>query len=119
MFSIFKKSENAETAKEFLDWFSQADNMDTFTAGWGYTHLFSDQKSALPEWLGALDRDYLKPGKYVMHVDSQMVGVDFMDFWNYFQELVGGEITAAEALERWDVSYENQMRNRKMPGWEG
>ncbi len=117
MFAIFQQSDHVDLAKEFLDWFSQAENIDTFTAGWGYTHLFADQKAELPEWLETLDHDYLSKNQYVMHVDSHMVGVDFMDFWGYLQELVGGEITAREVLEKWDVSYANQMRNRKMPGW--
>jgi ABC-type glycerol-3-phosphate transport system substrate-binding protein len=118
MFAIFKNSDKVDLAKEFLNWFSQADNMDAFTGGWGYTHLFSDQKSPLPGWLEELERNYLSQGKHVPHVDSQMVGVDFMDFWSYFQQLVGGEITASEALALWDASYSSQMRSRRMPGWE-
>ena len=118
IFAIFRKSENVDDAKVFLDWFSQADNIDKFTTGWGYTHLFSDQKAKLPEWLETLEREYLSQGKYVMHVDSNMMGVDFMDFWGYLQELMGGELTAREVMEQWDASYSNQMRNRKMPGWE-
>ncbi len=118
IFAIFQKSENVDEAKAFLDWFSQADNIDTFTTGWGYTHLFADQKAELPQWLETLEKDYIRQGKYVMHVDSNMIGVDFMDFWGYLQELMGGELTAREVMEQWDASYANQMRNRKMPGWE-
>ncbi len=117
MFAIFQRSEHVELAKEFLNWFSQADNMDAFTKGWGYTHLFADQQSPLPGWLETLEQDYWSQDKYVLHVDSLMLGVDFTDFWNYFQQLVAGEITAAETLRQWDISYANQMKSRQMPGW--
>lgn len=117
LFAIFNKSSHVELAKEFLNWFSQADNMDKFTEGWGYTPLFEDQKRKFPAWLETLNREYFVPGKQVFHVDSQLVGVDFVDFWTYQQELVGGEISVEEALERWDEAYSRQMKDRKMPGW--
>lgn len=117
MFSIFKKSEHVELAKAFLNWFSQAENMDAFTRGWGYTPIFNDQKAALPEWLEVLSRDYIRPGKVVPHVDSRLVGVDFVDFWGYQQELVAGDLTAQETLQKWDDAYVQQMKNRKVSGW--
>ncbi len=117
MFSIFRNSEHVELAKAFLNWFSQAENMDVFTKGWGYTPIFNDQKVELPAWLEALNRDYISRGKTVLHVDSQLVGVDFVDFWSYQQELVGGDLTAEETLHKWDEAYAQQMKNRKMPGW--
>lgn len=117
MFAIFKNSEHVELSKAFLNWFSQADNMDTFTSGWGYTPIFNDQKVALPEWLERLNSDYIRRGKVVAHVDSRLVGVDFVDFWGYQQELVVGDLTAKETLQKWDEAYAQQMRNRKATGW--
>lgn len=117
MLAIFEKSEHVEEARAFLNWFSQAENMDRFTAGWGYTPLFEDQTPDMPGWLSNIHDDYLRPGNYVLHVDSQLIGVDFVDFWGLQQELVGGSITAQEVLEKWDTAYAQQMRNRKMPGW--
>lgn len=118
MFSIFEGSENAELAKEFLNWFSQADNMDVFTRGWGYTPIFRDQKNEMPKWLEALYKDYINQDKVVLHVDSHLMGVDFMDFWSYQQELMSGSLSVEETLQKWDEAYAWQMRNRKMPGWD-
>lgn len=117
MFSIFKNSEHIELSKTFLNWFSQAENMDVFTRGWGYKPIFNDQKVALPEWLELLNRDYIRPGKMVPHVDSRLVGVDFVDFWGYQQELVVGDLTTKETLQKWDEAYAKQMKNRRLPGW--
>jgi ABC-type glycerol-3-phosphate transport system substrate-binding protein len=117
MFSIFQNSEHVDLAKAFLNWFSQAENMDVFTKGWGYTPIFNDQKVALPEWQEVLNRDYIRPGKVVPHVDSRLVGVDFVDFWGYQQELVVGDLTAEETLRKWDQAYAQQMKSRKMYGW--
>jgi ABC-type glycerol-3-phosphate transport system substrate-binding protein len=117
MFSIFQNSKHVDLAKKFLNWFSQAENMDVFTKGWGYTPIFNDQKVALPEWQKVLNRDYIRPGKVVPHVDSRLVGVDFVDFWGYQQELVVGDLTAEETLRKWDQAYAQQMKNRKMYGW--
>lgn len=117
MFGIFQKSDHVELAKAFLDWFSQAENMDIFTEGWGYGPLFKDQTRQLPPWLETLNKDYFHPGKLVFHVDSQLVGVDFVDFWSCQQELVGGQLSVEEALQKWDEAYSRQMKDRKMAGW--
>ncbi len=117
MFAVFGQSQHVELAKDFLNWFSGAENMDAFTGGWGYTPLFVDQTPELPAWLEDINRNYLSRGHYVLHVDSQLMGVDFTDFWSLQQELVGGDITAAQVLHSWDEAYALQMRNRKAPGF--
>ena len=115
--AIFKKSKHVSVAKEFLDWFSQAENMDIFTEGWGYTPLFKDQKEKLPMWLEELNEQYINSGNVAFHIESELMGVNTNDFWSSQQEMLGGDLTALEALKKWDESFQRQMRDKKFPGW--
>lgn len=116
-FSLFKDCENKEEAKAFLNWFSQPEHMDVFTSGWGHMPVFRDQKQPVDESQQALMDAYISQGKTVLEIDDVMTGVDMNNFWSYQQEMLSGVLEAHEVLEKWDVSFKEQMEEKNMPGW--
>lgn len=109
--SIFKDSPHQEEAKVFLEWFSQPENMDVFTSGWGHMPVFSDQKQKLSECQQVLIDEYITPGKTVQELADIFPGVDLSDFWSYQQEMYAGVLSPKEVLVSWDESYRTQMDN--------
>lgn len=108
--SVFRDSPNREQAEIFLNWFSQAENMDVFNKGWNHMPVYRDQQLQLNEWQQNLYENYMKPGKTVLQVVEQLAGIDFNDLWSYQQEMLAGTITARQALEKWDDSFSSQLQ---------
>lgn len=117
MFAVSKDSPHTEAAEVFLEWFSQPDIMDEFNAGWNHYPVFQDQKLQLADWQRELYDDYIKTGRVRPQLDEIFSGIDLNAFWSYQQDMMAGRMTAQEVLARWDVSFEEQMRDKEIPGF--
>lgn len=117
MFAVSADSPHAEAAKVFLEWFSQPDIMDEFNAGWNHYPVFRDQELKLSDWQQKLYDDYIRKGKVRPQLDEIFSGIDLNAFWSYQQDMMAGRMTAKEVLESWDISFEEQMRDKEAPGF--
>lgn len=109
--SIFANTEHPEEAKLFLNWFSQAEQMDIFISGWGHGKLYKDQNMPLSESQQVLYEEYVSQGKTVPEVSNIMEGIDLSAFWGYQQEVIAGTLQAEEALQKWDEVFVRQLQD--------
>lgn len=107
--SVFKDSPHQEEAEIFLNWFSQAENMDVFNKGWNHMPVYRDQKLKLNDWQQNLYDNYMEPGKTVLQVVEQLPGIDFNDLWSCQQEMLAGTINVDQAIQKWDESFAAQL----------
>lgn len=117
MFAVSKDSGNVEGARVFLEWFSQPENMDEFNGGWNHYPVFKDQNLTLSGWQKNLYENYIQTGKTQYELEEIFSGIDLSAFWGYQQDMFAGRMDAAQVLKNWDQSFEEQMRDKEMPGW--
>lgn len=111
--SISRDSEHIEEAKAFLDWFSQPEHMDKFTAGWGHMPVFEDQQQALTECQQVLADNYFSQGKVVPELSDILAQVDLSTLWQYQQEMYAGILTPEQVLESWNADFAAQVQEKK------
>lgn len=108
MFAISAKSSHIEEAKVFLDWFSSAENMNEFNAGWNHMPVFKDQVMDMPDWQRELYDQYIEPGNTALEINERFSGIDLSELWSLQQERFMGTITSEEVLAGWQDSFEQQ-----------
>ncbi|MFI3213377.1 MAG: extracellular solute-binding protein [Eubacteriales bacterium] len=110
--SIWEGSENIEAAKDFMNWFSQPENMDRYMLEWGYYPAYTDQEMDMPEWQQIINDDFIIPDNIGYEIINSNVsaGITVDAFWGYQQEVIMGISTGAEALAKFDADYAVQAK---------
>ena len=109
MFAVSSKSPHIEEAKVFLEWFSSAENMNEFNAGWNHMPVFKDQEMDMAEWQQTLYDEYIEPGKTALEINERFSGIDLSELWSLQQEMFSGQISAEEVLAEWQEEFERQV----------
>ncbi len=109
MFAVSAKSPHIEEAKVFLDWFSSAENMNEFNAGWNHMPVFRDQEMDMPQWQEELYEEYTEPGNTALEINERFSGIDLSRLWSLQQEMFTGQISAREVLAEWQEEFERQV----------
>lgn len=117
MFAVNRESGHVEEAAKFLEWFSQAENMNKFNQGWNHPPVFREQDLHMSSWQQYIYDHYITTGKTVVQIDETLDGVNLNSLWNNLKEMLAGRMDAAEVLESWDEDFSEQMRYKHEPGW--
>ena len=116
---VFKDGAQADNAKRFLDFWSQPEYGNIMYEENPGSPGFEDVNGGdVDESVQKLVDEYIATNNYTYQINDQMEGVSpiFPELWQYYIEAVMGEKTPREALEAWQVKYEDFM---KESGYEG
>lgn len=117
VFAVCKESEHVKEAKDFLEWFSQPEHMNTFNEGWNHPPVFQEQELRMSSWQQYIYDEYISAGKTVVQIDETLNGINLNGLWNNLKEMMAGRMDAAQVLESWDEDFSEQMHYKKETGW--
>lgn len=117
LFAVCRESEHAEEAADFLEWFSQAEHMNRFNAGWNHPPVFKEQDLHMKSWQQYIYDEYILTGKTVVQIDETLNGINLNGLWNNLKEMLAGRMDAREVMESWDKDFGEQMQYKGESGW--
>lgn len=118
LFAVCRESEYVEEASDFLEWFSRAEHMNRFNAGWNHPPVFKEQDLQMKSWQQYIYDEYILMGKTVVQIDETLNGINLNGLWNNLKEMLSGRMDALEVMESWDKDFGEQMQYKGEKGWQ-